>query len=161
MVLDRALLYDFELATGRVRLWKRVGESYEHVLMKALGYAMYVAEFPNLEIESGVGVRYKPDLVARGGHGDKRRFLFWGECGATTTRKIQWLLKHAGAEQLVLFKIESGVEPLAKELRGAVDERYRLPNRLLIVNFVHDIAERTAERRILHVPPDWYTTTIV
>jgi hypothetical protein len=60
MYLDRAQLYDFELAGRRVRLWKRLGESYEHVLMKALGYAMYVAEFPSLEIERRVGLRYRP-----------------------------------------------------------------------------------------------------
>ena len=31
------MLYDFELVERRVRLWKRPGESYDHVLMKALG----------------------------------------------------------------------------------------------------------------------------
>ncbi|HKP73789.1 MAG TPA: hypothetical protein VJT82_12680, partial [Pyrinomonadaceae bacterium] len=63
--------YDFELAGRRVRLWQRTGESYEHVLMKALGYAMYVREFPALEIEQRVGLRYKPDLVARRTSGEE------------------------------------------------------------------------------------------
>ena len=49
------MLYDFELVGRRVRLWQRRGESFGHVLMKALGYALYVAEYPNLEIELPVG----------------------------------------------------------------------------------------------------------
>jgi hypothetical protein len=93
MFLDRAVLYDFELASRRVRLWKRMGESYEHVLMKALGYAMFVEEYPALEIEPRVPLRYRPDLAARD---CADRFLFWGECGTTSLRKTTWLLKHSG-----------------------------------------------------------------
>ena len=47
MLLDRAVLYDFEVENQVIRLWKRPGESYEHVLMKALGYALFVHQFPN------------------------------------------------------------------------------------------------------------------
>jgi hypothetical protein len=83
MFLDRAVLYDFELAGRRARLWKRLGESYEHVLMKALGYAMYSEEYPGFVIEPKVGTRYRPDLVALDARG---RFLFWGECGTTGLR---------------------------------------------------------------------------
>ena len=157
MYLDRAVLYDFELAGRRVRLWKRLGESYEHVLMKALGYAMFVAEFPTLEIEQRVGLRYKPDLVARDAPGG--RLLFWGECGANSLRKTVWLLKHTRVERLVLFKIERHVAQLAAQLRETISPRYRPPGRLLLVNFVEDIVARTSERRIAHVPKSWYTET--
>jgi uncharacterized protein YaeQ len=70
------MLYDFELKGRRVRLWQRPGESYEHILMKALGFVMFVDEFPNIEIEKSVGLRYKPDLVAQNEAGE---FIFWGE----------------------------------------------------------------------------------
>lgn len=60
------MLHDFYLAEKRIRLWQRVGESYEHILMKALGFAMFAEEYPQMEIETKVGLRYKPDLVARG-----------------------------------------------------------------------------------------------
>jgi hypothetical protein len=153
--LDRAVLYDWELAGERLRLWKPVGESYEHVLMKALGYAMFAPEYGGLEVEKPVGLRYKPDLVvdrdARGA------FPFWGECGSVTVRKISWLLKHAGVERLVVFKLRIAVaEGLAAELRGEVPARYRPPGRVSVVGFVPDIVERTAERHIERVPPDWY-----
>lgn len=156
------MLYDFELAGRRVRLWRRTGESYEHVLMKALGYAMFVGEFPELEIERRVGLRYKPDLVARSdGAGFALPFAFWGECGQTAVRKTAWLLKHAGVARLVLFKLVTSPAALVSELRAAVDERYRAPGRLVVVNFAPDIVARTSERRIARVPDDWYTSTVV
>ena len=157
-MLEQALLYDFEFAGRRVRLWKRRGESYEHVLMKALGYAMFVGEFPELEIERRVGLRYKPDLVARGGDG---QFLFWGECGATGVRKTAWLLKHARVERLALFKIGRGVAQLAEALRAEIPPRYRPPGRLSLINFAEDVVELTLARRVERVPKDWYTETAV
>ncbi|HEX8459009.1 MAG TPA: hypothetical protein VF656_17075 [Pyrinomonadaceae bacterium] len=156
------MLYDFELAGRRVRLWQRVGESYEHVLMKALGYAMYVGEFPALEIERRVGLRYKPDLVARSVETEfAQPFAFWGECGQTSMRKAAWLLKHAGVARLVLFKMIGNRDALVEELRAAVDERYRAPGRLVVVNFVPDIALLTRERRIARVRAEWYTRIVV
>lgn len=153
--------YDFELAGRRVRLWQRTGEGYGHVLMKALGYAMYVEEYPSLEIESRVGLRYKPDLIVRREGGDNRSFPFWGECGMVSMRKVAWLLKHGGAQRLVLFKIDINVAALAAELRSAVDARYRVGGRLQLVNFAGDIDARTGSRRIARVPQNWYTKTDV
>src|SRR5215212_1020980 len=155
------MLYDFELVGRRVRLWQRRGESYGHVLMKALGYAMFAGRYPNLEIELPVGLRYKPDLVSRNEAEGGRpragaRFRFWGECGMVSMRKVAWLLKHGDAERLVLFKIGSGVKAYTRELRDSVEPRYRVGGRLTLVNFASDIAERAAERRIESVPASWY-----
>ena len=160
------MLHDFELAGSRVRLWQRKGETYGHVLMKALGYAMYVAEYPGLEIELPVGLRYKPDLVALNDAGGGRpragaRFLFWGECGMVSMRKVAWLLKHGSIERLVLFKIDCGVPAFTRELRESVEPRYRGGARLTLVNFASDIAERAAERRIERVPATWYAKIAV
>ncbi|HEX8351323.1 MAG TPA: hypothetical protein VF611_00245 [Pyrinomonadaceae bacterium] len=159
------MLYDFELAGRRVRLWQRRGESYGHVLMKALGFAMFAARYPALEIELPVGLRYKPDLVALndGGGGPRAgaRFLFWGECGMVSMRKVAWLLKHGDTERLVLFKTGCGVSAYTRELRDSVEPRYREGGRLTLVNFVSDVAERAAERRITEVPRGWYESTEV
>ena len=155
------MLYDFELVGRRVRLWQRRGESFGHVLMKALGYAMFVREYPNLEIELPVGLRYKPDLVALNEAEGRRlragaRFHFWGECGMVSMRKVAWLLKHGDTERLVLFKIGSGVRAYTRELRASVEPRYRMSGRLTLVNFAADIAERAAERRIESIPESWF-----
>ena len=149
-----------------MRLWQRPGETYEHVLLKALGYAMFVGEYPGLLIELAVGLRYKPDLVALntgkgGGPRAGARFLFWGECGLVTMRKVAWLLKHGDTERLVLFKLGCAAAPLVRELRGAVGQRYREGGRLTLVNFAADIAARTADRRVGRVPESWYTKVSV
>ncbi len=148
------MLHDFNLAGKRVRLWQRTGESYEHILMKALGYAMFVGKFPTLEIETKVGLRYKPDLIARNADSD---FLFWGEAGANSIRKTVWLLKHTRTEKLVLFKIGQNIQPLIEQLRAEIPAKYRPSNRLLLINFVKDIADLTASKQIEKVSPDWFT----
>ncbi|MCA1593248.1 MAG: hypothetical protein LC754_11485 [Acidobacteria bacterium] len=152
------MLHNFELAGRRVRLWQRTGETYGHVLMKALGYAMFVGQYPSLQIELRVGLRYKPDLVALNENGGAR-FPFWGECGVVSMRKVAWLLKHGDTGRLVLFKINWSVPAFARELREAVGERYREGRRLTLINFVGDIAERTASRCIERVPAGWFTQT--
>jgi hypothetical protein len=159
------MLHDFELAGRRVRLWQRRGESYGHVLMKALGFAMFAPLYPGLEVELPVGLRYKPDLVAlNGGGGGPRagaRFLFWGECGMVSMRKVAWLLKHGDTERLVLFKIGCGVRAYTRELRDSVERRYREGGRLTLVNFSADVAARAADRRIAEVPDSWHETVEV
>jgi hypothetical protein len=73
-----------------------------------------------------------------------------------------WLLKHAGVARLVLFKIINNSTALVEELRGSIDERYRAPQRLVLINFKSDIVARTtSERRIARVPESWYTRTVV
>ena len=148
------MLHDFNLANRRVRLWQRIGESYEHVLMKALGYAMFVEKYPNLEIETRVGLRYKPDLIAQNG---SRDFAFWGECGINSIRKTAWLLKHTRTEKLVLFKIAINAEQLIKQIREEIPEKYRLQNRLSLINFVSNIVDLTASRQIEKVSNNWFT----
>ena len=152
------MLHDFYLAGNRVRLWQRTGESYEHILMKALGYAMFVGEYPNLEIEVKVGLRYKPDLIAVGANGD---FLFWGECGQNSIRKTHWILKHTRARKLVLFKIGQNVEQIIKQMREEIPAKYRAGGRLTLINFVSDIVNLTASRQIGKVKRDWFEEFVI
>ena len=148
------MLHDFHLAGKRVRLWQRLGESYEHVLMKALGFAMFVKDYPQMEIETRVGLRYKPDLVARDAKGE---FLFWGEAGANSMRKTAWLLKHTRTEKLALFKIGQNAAPLVAQLRQEIPAKYRSKNRFYLINFVAEIASLTASKEIAKVSRDWFT----
>jgi hypothetical protein len=152
------MLHDFQLAGKRMRLWQRQGESYEHILMKALGFAMFSPEYPTLEIEIKVGLRYKPDLIAQNASGD---FLFWGECGANSLRKTNWLLKHTRTEKLVLFKIGQNPEQLIKQLREEIPAKYRPAGRLIHVNFVADIKDLTASKQIAKVSTDWFREFLI
>ena len=146
------MLHDFQLAGKRMRLWQRQGESYEHILMKALGFAMFSGKYPTLEIEVKVGLRYKPDLIAQNAQGD---FLFWGECGANSLRKTVWLLKHTRTQKLALFKIDQNLEQLTKQLREEISAKYRLQSRLILINFVGDIVSLTVSKQIEKVSKDW------
>jgi hypothetical protein len=150
------MLHDFQLAGKRMRLWQRQGESYEHILMKALGFAMFSGKYPTLEIEVKVGLRYKPDLIAQNAQGD---FLFWGECGANSLRKTVWLLKHTRTQKLALFKIGQNLEQLTKQLREEISAKYRLQSRLILINFVGDIVSLTVSKQIEKVSKDWFSET--
>lgn len=148
------MLHDFQLAGERVRLWQRPGESYEHVLMKALGYAMFVKKYPRLEIEKTVNLRYKPDLIVQNG---ERDFEFWGECGQNAIRKTHWILKHTRTEKLALFKIGINAEQLVKQIHTEIPEKYRQKNRLILINFVNNIVKLTESKQIAKVSQDWFS----
>jgi hypothetical protein len=124
--------------------------------MKALGYSMFAEKYPTLEIEMKVGLRYKPDLVARNRIGD---FLFWGEAGANSLRKTAWLLKHTQTRKLALFKIGRNVNQLIAQLREEIPAKYRPKDRLILINFVGDIVNLTAAKQIEKVSQDWFTET--
>lgn len=148
------MLHDFNLAGKRMRLWQRAGESYEHILMKALGYAMFVGAYPNLEIETKVGLRYKPDLIAFNAKND---FAFWGECGQNSIRKTHWILKHTRTEKLVLFKIGFNADALIKQLRAEIPAKYRAEGKLSLINFVNEIVKLTETKQIAKVSKDWFS----
>lgn len=147
------MLHDFNLAGKRVRLWQRTGESYGHILMKALGYAMFVGDYPNLEIETKLGLRYTPDLIAFDAEND---YALWGECGQNSIRKTHWILKHTRTEKMVLFKIGASVEQLIKQIRAEIPVKYRPNGRLILINFVSGIVNLTAAKQIAKVEKDWF-----
>jgi len=150
------MLHEFVLAGQKVKLWQRPGESYQHILMKALGYAMFVKQYPNLEIEIKVDLRYKPDLVVFSAN---REFKFWGECGQNSIRKTVWLLKHTRTEKLVLFKIGQNTDSLIKQLQTEIEAKYRPSGRVKLINFVKEIMDLTANKQIEKVSRDWYRET--
>lgn len=147
------MLHDFYLAEKRIRLWQRTGESYEHILMKALGFAMFVGEFPNLEIETKLGLRYKPDLIA---FSEKNGYAFWGECGQNSIRKTHWILKHTRTEKMVLFKIAVNAEQIIKQIREEIPPKYRQNSRLKLINFCNNIVKLTESKQIEKVEKDWF-----
>ena len=150
--------HSFELVGRRVRLWQNRGESYEHVLMKALGYAMFVPHYPNLEIERKVGLRYKPDLIAVF---DSGGFDFWGECGLNSIRKTNWVLRHANTQRMVLFKMGGPIDQLVAQLSAEIPKKYRADDKLTLISFYPEVVELTANHQIAKVASDWYKLTIV
>jgi uncharacterized protein YaeQ len=147
-----AKTYHFRIAGQRVTLYKKNGESYEHVLMKALGFAMFRPQFPNLEIEKRIGLRYKPDLIALNELGKAE---FWGECGQVGLRKIAWIAKHSGARQLALFKFNITADHFIAQVRDEVEARYRPPSRIRLFNFDSIVVKEVGEE-FTEIPESWY-----
>ncbi|RMG02140.1 MAG: hypothetical protein D6735_10725 [Acidobacteria bacterium] len=152
------MLHEFQIKNTRLRLWQKTGESYDHILMKALGYAMFVDEYPNLQVEAKLRLRYAPDLLALD---EDMEILFWGECGQNSIRKTHWILKHTRVQKFVLFKIGFRVESFLKQIRDEITEKYRPHGRFLIINFVDDIVELTSEKRIDDIPKSWFSVYFV
>jgi len=152
------MFHYFQIGERKIRLWQREGESYRHILLKALGFAMFVGEYPDLEIETDVGLRYTPDLIAFDANRD---FAFWGECGLVSIKKTAWLLKHTRTPRIVIFKMNRPIAQLAKQLREEIPARYRPRNRLELIGFSSDIIELTASGQIGKVDADWYTKIAV
>jgi hypothetical protein len=151
------VLHRFEVAGATLRLAQRPGESFEHVMMKALCYGLFAGVFERLEIERRLGGRYTPDVVAVGADG---RVRFWGECGTVGMRKAGWLAKHSGAERLAFVKI--GVGPaFAAELRREIDARYRPEGRITVYSFDPETRNRVEARglRLDAIPGGWYRAT--
>ena len=98
-------------------LAKGAGESERHVLLKALLFARYVGEYPDLLVERKVGLRYKPDLVALGPTGSVR---FWGEGGVTSRQKVQWLVRHLRDGHLVFARQAGAGDTFAESVAEAI-----------------------------------------
>lgn len=70
---------------------KGTAEKFTHPLMKALLWALYMPQYPNISIEIRIGDKYKPDVVAfepdseLGGSPP----IFWGEAGQVGADKIK------------------------------------------------------------------------
>jgi uncharacterized protein YaeQ len=148
------VLQIFHFGDEKLRLWQAPGESYEHVLMKALAYSLFSPAYAPLEIETRMGLRYKPDLVSIAADGT---FDIWIECGLVSLAKTSWLMKHTSARRVVICKIGFNAEQLIEQLREAIAVKYRPPGRLTLVNFDSGIVSLTASRQIAKVSADWYT----
>jgi hypothetical protein len=86
---------------------KNTLEKFEHPLMKALIWALYLPEYPAATVEVGADDRYKPDVVAFAP--DNPRFrdnepVFWGEAGSVGRDKVAALVKRYPDTHFALAK---------------------------------------------------------
>lgn len=82
--------WTFRASGEQVVFVKRRNERTEHVLMKALIWALYLPEYPNLVVELSIEDRYRPDVVQLDHCGDP---VFWGEAGHVSPKKVRSLAK--------------------------------------------------------------------
>ena len=65
--------------------------------------------------------------------------------------------KTHASEKLVLFKIAINAEQFVEQLRAEIPAKYRLKNRLILINFVSDIVKLTESKQIAKVSQDWFS----
>jgi len=99
---------------------KKTNESSEHVLMKALLWALYLPDYPELTVEISIGDRYKPDVVALDAQGSP---AFWAEAGQVGVDKIQSLVRRHRRTHFAIAKWESSLDILAGTVRTALDRQ--------------------------------------
>jgi len=136
-------------AHGRqVVVVKRLGERFEHVLMKAFLWALYLPTYPDLAVEVPVGDRYQPDVVSLDERGLAR---FWGEAGEVSKAQIRHLICRYPSTHLAIAKWDVDLAPLISLVSDALATRTRTaPVDLLC--FPPDSAERFLDKdEVIHI----------
>ena len=103
----------FRKGEQRLILIKKPVESARHVMMKALLWALYLPDYPEIRVEVPVGGKYKPDLVETGPEGPR----FWAEAGSVGTEKLRRLLKRFPRTHFALAVWGTGLDPLENRVR--------------------------------------------
>jgi len=96
---------------------KNAYERPEHVIMKALLWALYLPYYPEMGVEIAIGDRYKPDVVQL----DERGYpQFWGEAGEVGEDKIRSLVKRFRGTHFVVARWHTRLDSLAEIVRDAL-----------------------------------------
>lgn len=116
-------------------LIKRPIESAEHVLQKALLWALYLPRYPQLRVEVPLPQpsRYKPDLLAlQPDISGQPEPVLWGECGEVAVEKLRFLLSRYRRTHFVFSKWNTRLDPFAELISRALpDQRRSAPVELL------------------------------
>lgn len=134
---------------------KKRQESSEHVLMKALLWALYLPEYPQLRVEVAIADRYKPDVVQLASTGGPH---FWGEVGQVGAAKIKYLARRYPDTHIAIGKWATRLEPLIAHVTSALKGIRRCAP-FDLVRFPADSAERfiadDGTIRLAHTDLEW------
>lgn len=109
--------------------------------MKALLWALYVVDYPDLQVEVSIGNKYKPDLVQLKS-GDP---IFWGEAGRVRSEKLRRILKRFSQTHFVLAVWGADLATLENRVhRKTVGIRRRAP--VDLIRFPTDADRRFIDR---------------
>ncbi len=105
-------------------LIKRPIESAEHVLQKALLWALYLPQYPDLRVEVQLPTpsRYKPDLLALDA---QQQPSFWAECGVVGIEKLQFVLNRYRRTHFVFSKWETRLDQFAELIEQVLQKSHR------------------------------------
>ncbi len=130
--------WTFRAHGQQIVLIKKAYESDTHVLMKALVWALFLPQYPNLAIEVAIDNRYKPDLVQMN---PNKTPVFWGEVGRVGQRKMQTLVQRYRATHLVFAKWNQNLRPIHQMIQKAI-KSVRRAAPIELIAFPADSQER-------------------
>lgn len=95
-------------------------EKFTHPLMKALLWALYMPDYPNISIELRIGDKYKPDVVAFENGAELRGSppVFWGEAGQVGTDKIKSIARRYPDTHFAIAKWNTNLRHYSTLLEG-------------------------------------------
>lgn len=147
--------WTFKAHGKQVVFVKHAKEQSQHVVMKALIWALYLPEYPNVSVEIPVGDRYKPDVVALSPEGQP---LFWGEAGKVSADKIRSLIRRYRNTHFVITKWNMNLAPLIGLVSKAVTKHTRSAP-FDVIRFPADSAEQFIDAQghihIAHKALEW------
>lgn len=97
-------------------------ERPEHVIMKALLWALYTPAYPHISIEMRIGDRYKPDVVALD---ETLQPRFWGESGQVGKEKIHSLVRRYPVTHFAIAKWNTNLAPYKDIISEALKTQKR------------------------------------
>jgi hypothetical protein len=120
-----------------------MNENAEHVIMKALLWALYLPHYPEIIVEVKIGDRYKPDLIAFDAHHTPR---FWGEAGRVGAAKIRSIARRYSDTHFAIARWNMNLDPLVMHVQKQLKSvRRNAPFDLL--RFPVDSKERFIDER--------------
>lgn len=122
----------------RLVLTKKRNESSEHVLVKALLWALYLPDFSDLSVEISIGDKYKPDVVQLDATGAP---TFWGESGQVGKRKLEALLRRYRVTHFAFAKWSTSLRTMIQLIQPVV-ERSKRSAPVDVIYFPPDSAQR-------------------
>jgi hypothetical protein len=130
--------WTFRAGDRQIVLTKKINEGREHVLMKALLWALYLPDYPDLRVEFSIPGRFKPDLVQLDAGGS---VTFWAEAGKVSARKMRTLVSRYRRTHFVFAKWDSDLASFQRLLdKPLKSSRRRAP--VDLISFPRDSAER-------------------
>src|SRR5688572_29647758 len=109
--------WTFRAGERQIVLVKSPNERETHVVMKALLWALYMPQYPDISVEIRLQDRYKPDVVA---FDAELSPLFWGEAGQVGVEKLRSLFKRYRATHFAIAKWETRLDPVEALARDAL-----------------------------------------
>jgi len=143
--------YTFRYEGKHIKVFKESGESYQHVLLRLLGYILYYKKYHSIEVNPVFYQKYKSDLMALDYEGKP---AFWGECGRVRWEVIEYIYRHTDVQEIVLIESEEYIETFLEIVKQKIPKKFL--SRIKVINFLPDFVNEWLDPSDVVLYKDWY-----